>query len=88
MSAEEFGEWQAMFTREQLHPAAERMRHAQLLAAIHNGELRKHDKSLWSASQFIDLEPWRFAEQESEPVQPTAQQLAAQVASINARFES
>ncbi len=88
MSAEEFGEWQVMFTREQLHPAAERMRHAQLLAAIHNGELRKHDKTLWSASQFIDLEPWRIQEEVIEMAQPTAQQLAAQVAAINARFES
>lgn len=88
MSAEEFGEWQAMFTREQLHPAAERMRHAQLLAATHNGALRKPDKTLWKASQFLDTEPWQIEDHEPESPQPTPQQLAAQVASINARFES
>lgn len=88
MSAEEFGEWQVMFTREQLHPAAERLRHAQLLAATHNGALRKVDRTRWQTSQFLDVEPWQIDEQAAEPAQPTAQQLAAQVASINARFES
>lgn len=89
MSAEEFGEWQVMFTKEQLHPAADRLRHAQLLAAIHNGELRKADKTRWAASQFLGTDPWQINDQgEEAEQQPTAEQLARQVASINASFES
>lgn len=88
MSAEEFGEWQAMFTREQLHPAADRLRHAQLLAAIQNGALRKPDKTLWQAAQFLSPDPWAKQSAPAEAPQLTPQQLAAQVASINARFES
>lgn len=89
MSAEEFGEWQVMFNTEQLHPANERLQHAQVLAALHNGPLSKPDKTLWQASRFLDLTPWALEEQTpAEPAQPTAEQLAKQVAAINAKFEA
>jgi hypothetical protein len=58
MSAEEFGEWKAFYAAEDLYPAAQRLRHAQLVAAIHNGELQRQDKRLWSATDFMPPDPW------------------------------
>lgn len=88
MSAEEFGEWKAIFSKEQLHPAAERMRHAQLMAALHNGALRKHDKTNWSAAQFMGVDPWEIVEEATEAAPATPEQIAAEVARINASFET
>lgn len=88
MSAEEFGEWKAIFSKEQLHPVAERMRHAQLMAAEHNGPMVKRDKSAWQAPQFMGTDPWEMAEEAIEVIAPTSQQIAAEVARINASFEA
>lgn len=88
MSAEEFGEWKAIFSKEQLHPDAERMRHAQLLAALHNGALVKRDKTTWQAVQFMGGNPWEIAEEATEAAPPTPEQIAAEVARINASFEA
>lgn len=85
MSAQEFGEWMVFFEREQLHPAADRFRQAQLIAAAHNGPLARHDKQLWTTSHLLAPDAW--APPAPEPVPPTAQDLAAQVAAINARLE-
>jgi hypothetical protein len=74
-----------MFSAEELHPRSDRLRHAQLLAALHNGPLmRKGGKKFWSTTEFLD-DPW------SKPagkVKLTAAQLAAQAASINATRRS
>lgn len=88
MSAEEFGEWKAIFSKEQLYPADDRMRHAQLIAALHNGALIKRDKTTWQAAQFMDAEPWQIVQEAAEAAPPTAQQIAAEVARINASFDS
>ena len=88
ISAEEFGEWKAIFSKEQLHPAADRMRHAQLMAAGHNGPLVKRDKSTWSTAQFMGSDPWELVDEAVEAPAPTSQQIAAEVARINASFEA
>jgi hypothetical protein len=85
MSAQEFGEWMVFFEREQLHPAADLFRHAQLIAAAHNGPLSRTDKQLWQTSHLLAADAWAPAE--PEPAPPSLQTLAAQVAAINARFE-
>lgn len=87
MSALEFGQWITYFEREQLHPAADRQRHAQLLTAAHNGPLSRRDGAHWLPTMFMPTDPWDPQEIQVEPPQPTAQQIAAQVASLNARME-
>jgi hypothetical protein len=77
MSAQEFGEWKAMFTAEELHPAADRLRHAQLIAAVHTGEIHRKDKRPWTAADFMDSDPWAVREPAAQP------SIEAQVASIN-----
>jgi hypothetical protein len=81
MSAEEFGEWKAFYAAEDLYPAAQRLRHAQLVAAIHNGELRRQDKRLWSASDFMLTDPWA-----PPPVVPEVS-VADQVNAINSLLD-
>jgi hypothetical protein len=80
VSAEEFAEWSEMFSAEELHPNAERVRHAQLLAALANGELRHPSKKMFAAQDFM-RDPWKKPEPK---VRLTAAQVAAQVSSINA----
>ncbi|MBL0918043.1 MAG: hypothetical protein IBJ14_05030 [Hydrogenophaga sp.] len=84
MSAEEFLEWQVMYQAEGLTPGAQRLRHAQLLAAMHNGPLGRRDKTLWKPGQFVSSDPWRRA---AVVAAPTAESIAAQVAAINARID-
>lgn len=82
MSAQEFGEWKTLFSLEGLTLKAERLRHAQLLAAAHNGPLTKADKSMWRAVDLLPGDPWAPVEQaDSSP--PSAAELAAQVDRIN-----
>lgn len=88
MSALEFGQWKTFFEREQLHPATARQRHAQLLAAAHNGPVSRKDGAHWSTDHFMPPDPW--APEPAPPeatVPPTAQQLADQVAALNARMD-
>lgn len=87
MSAQEFGEWQAIFQNEQLHPAADRVRHAQLLAAARNGPLTKADRALWSTAECLPPDPWAPPAETVAPAPPTAAQLAAQVAHINSMMQ-
>ena len=86
MSAQEFGEWMVFLEREQLMPEAERLRHAQLLAALHNGPLTRNDGAMWTFAQLLPPPAWA-PPQASAPPTLTPGQLAAQVAAINARFE-
>lgn len=86
MSAQEFGEWMIFFDREQLMPDAQRLSHAQTLAALHNGPLTRKDGAMWNCTQLLPLDPWA-PPQADTPSEPTPEQLAAQVAAINARFD-
>jgi len=58
MSAQEFGEWQVMFEREQLSPVTARVRHAQVLAAQYQGASNRKDGQPWDASQFLPADRW------------------------------
>ena len=84
MSAQEFGEWITFMQHEQQTPGAERFRHAQLLAAVHNGPLTRHDKALWRVADILPADPWAPPDAEPAPAAPTAAELAAQVDRINA----
>jgi len=86
MSAQEFGEWITFFQHEQLHPAADRQRHAQLLAAVHNGPLTRNDKALWQSSQLMPADVW--APPAPPPAPPGAASLQQQVDAINARLDT
>lgn len=82
MTSEEFTEWSVMFSAEELHPSAERMRHAQLVAALHNGPVPRVDKRRWKANDFLS-NPWETPAPAAKR-RLTASQIATQVASINA----
>ncbi len=81
MGAREFGEWMVFFQREHLHPAADRLRHAQQLAAAHNGPLSRPDKRLWGAADLMPADPWALPP--APPAPPSFAELAAQAAAIN-----
>ena len=81
MSAQEFGEWQVMSRIEQLHPAALRLRHAQLQAVALQGALKRASGRPWTAADFMSADPW------AAPAVPAARRVnvAAQVRALNAR---
>lgn len=83
MSAREFGEWMVFFRQEQLHPAADRLRHAQQLAAAHNGPLSRPDKRLWRSADLMPSDPWAPPPAPTPPAPPGFAELAAQAAAIN-----
>jgi len=58
MSAAEFGDWLAFMHVEGIGPGAELERWAQSMAAAANGPLRKKDKSMFHAAEFM---PRRWA---------------------------
>ena len=59
MTAQEFGEWEAFFLAEQLHPSAQRVRYARLLAAVHNGPVTRPGVSdLFTSADFLPADPW------------------------------
>lgn len=86
MSAAEFGEWIVMMRNEQLHPAAERLRHAQLLAAAHNGPMNRKNKQAFASAEFLPADPWASP----APAKPAAaaDAVAASVAAINAQMKA
>lgn len=84
MSALEFAEWKAIFALEELHPASQRARHAQLLASALNGPAKRRDGRPWRGADFLPADPWaQLAAQRTAPRQLTTQQLASQVAALN-----
>ncbi len=58
MSAQEFGEWQVFMRFEQLHPAAMRLRHAQLQALALHGPATRRGGKPWTAADFMPADPW------------------------------
>lgn len=67
---------------EQQQPAAQRWRHAELLASLANGALTRKS-GMFRASEFV-ADPWA---EPPAPAQPSAATIAAQIAAINARME-
>ena len=85
MSAKEFGDWIVYLEAEHLTPRHGALRHAQALASLSNGALSRQDSALWAAAQFMPPDPWSARpDEEAEPADPTPEELAAQIAAINA----
>lgn len=80
MSGQEFTRWLVFLAEEQRSSAFERLRHAQLLAGLHNsGRVGKQDKSLFTAGDFMPAEPWAEAEESRDP---TFEEIAAAAAAM------
>lgn len=86
MTAQEFGEWQAWYDREQQQASAVQLQHAQLLAAIMNGPLTRPSGGLFRAAEFMVPDPWAPPAQAAPVRVQSAAEIAAQVAMINARM--
>lgn len=72
-----------MFKAEELHPGADRLFYAQLLAAVQNGPVRKSSsKVLWKASDFMNATPWPLPQLAAKP-----RSLQSQVDAINSRLD-
>lgn len=83
MSAEEFQEWRVFYAHEQLHPAVQRLRHAQQLAMALQGPSTRRDRKPWAAADFLGPEPWAEAPTvERAPM--TGARLVSFAASVNA----
>ncbi len=80
MSAQEFCRWQVWMDAHRVGPEWDALRHAELLAAAHNGALLKPDKSTWRASDFMPRDPWAPAA--PQPGVAGAQELAAHIAAL------
>lgn len=68
---------------EHLHPAAQRMRHAQLLAAAANGPLTRKDKRAFSVTDFMTGDAWALP---APAVTGAVPDVLASVAAINSRI--
>lgn len=58
----------------------EALRHAELLAALHNGAMQKPDKRAFTAAEFMPRDPW--APEAPPPAVCSAQDMAAQLAAL------
>lgn len=59
LSAQEFVRWSLWLHAEQVGPHWDRLRHAELMAAVHNGTNVKHRESRpFSALDFFLADPW------------------------------
>lgn len=59
LSAREFARWALWMHAEQVGPHWDRLRHAELMAAAHNGTNVKHrDARPFSALDFFTADPW------------------------------
>lgn len=58
LSAQEFTQWIEYLQAEQIGPDWEARRHAELLAAAHNGAMVKADKKPFTALDFMRRDPW------------------------------
>lgn len=72
MSGLEFAEFVAFIRAEEATEAHDRLRHAQLLAALHNGPLVRNDKRLFTTADFLEPDPWAPAEPEDLGMSPAA----------------
>jgi hypothetical protein len=59
MSAQEFAHWQEWLRTERVGPEFDAIRHAELLAATHNGASTKRGGGHWLAADFLpETDPW------------------------------
>lgn len=72
MSAQEFAHWQEWLRTERVGPEFDAIRHAELLAAAHNGASTKRGGGHWLAADFLpETDPW------AEPLPPPSASDAA-----------
>lgn len=72
-----------MFEREELHPQVDVLRHAELLAGVHNGPRTRNARKILAHTAFLKPDPWATAPTKKKQP-PTAAELAAQIAAMNA----
>lgn len=80
MSAQEFARWQVWLDAHHVGPGWDALRHAEVLAALHNGALLKPDKKPFRPADFMTADPWAPAP--PPPAVATAQDMAAQLAAL------
>ncbi len=78
MSAQEFARWQAWLDAHRIGPVWDALRHAELLAALHNGAMAKPDKQPFRAADFMPPDPW--APPPPRMLSPADERLAAMFA--------
>lgn len=72
MSAREFAQWCAWMAAERIGPAWDRLRHAQLLAAVYGGPAERKGGGTFKPADFMGPDPW-----EDEPAAGQAGDAAA-----------
>jgi hypothetical protein len=80
ISAQEFARWQVWMDAHRVGPGWAALRHAELLAATHNGAVLKQDKRPFTAADFMPHDPW--APPPPPPEVCSAQAMAAQLAAL------
>lgn len=80
MSAQEFTRWQVWLDAHRVGPGWDALRHAETLAALHNGAMQKPDKRAFTAAEFMPRDPW--APPAPKPTVGSAQAMAAQLAAL------
>lgn len=86
LSAQEFARWQVWLAAEQRTPAAQAARHAQLLAAAHNGgAFQRKGGGPWTAADFERADPWAVL-RELTP-QQMAERLAREYAQLQQQMD-
>lgn len=84
LSGQEFARWQAWMHAERMTPEWGHLRHAELVAAMHNsGHVKHKDGRLFAARDFMPRDPWA-ASPALTPEEELAQQQAEFDATINA----
>jgi hypothetical protein len=76
LSAQEFTQWVEWMQAEQIGPDWDARRHAELLAAAHNGAMVKPDKRPFTAAEFLRPDPWLPPEQRPRFLNPADAGLA------------
>jgi hypothetical protein len=72
LSAQEFARWQAWLEAERVGPAWDARRHAELMAAVHNGgRVARAGGGLFTVADFMQPDPWA-------PAAPAAADLTPQ----------
>lgn len=78
ITALEFAEWYVYMSREELHPHNDRIRHAELRAAVYTGPAKPPNAAGWSFTDVMDEQAWPAPEQVEAPVS-----MAEQIALLN-----
>lgn len=77
MSAREFSDWMAWMATEQVGPFWQRLRHAEVMAAVHNGACEKRGGGVFTWQDFMPAEP-------AEPMTP--ERMRAELAAMEDAF--